>query len=414
MTPKETPTALARHGRHALPTPARRSAVMALFSLLSLAFSAVHAAPVDVRDLRLSADADGTRVVLEMSRAVEHTVFSLRNPDRIVIDLAATALRCAVPAGQGLVRQVRCGDREDGSLRVVLDLSERVQARSLVIPPGDGHGYRLVVNLGNPGELKPVQAQHAPRNDLRDLVIAIDAGHGGKDPGAIGRAGTREKDVTLAISRMLARRIDRQPGMRAVLIRDADEFVSLRGRRDKARAHNADLFVSVHADAIRDRNVSGSSVYILSTGRASSEAARWLAERENAADLVGGVKLDDKDDMLASVLLDLSQTATLIASLDAAEQVLRELHRIGEVRKPQIQQAGFAVLTSPDVPSMLVETAYISNPTEERRLRDARHQQRLAEGIYDGIHAFFFNNPPPGTLFADMRAKKRIAAGGAP
>ncbi len=393
---------------------ARHAALFAV-TLLLQAFCTAAAAPVEVRDVRLWSGPEGTRAVLEMSRHADHTLFALKNPDRIVIDIAGTALRCDVPDGQGVIRQVRFGDRDDGSLRVVLDLSQRVQARSSVIAPTSEHGYRLVIDLGGGSaqELKPVEAAHAPRNDLRDLIIAVDAGHGGKDPGATGRGGTREKDVTLGIARALAQRINRQPGMRAVLIRDTDTFVSLRGRRDKARAHNADLFVSIHADAIRDRSITGSSVYILSTGRASSEAARWLAERENAADLIGGVKLDDKDDMLASVLLDLSQTATLTASLSAAEQVLQQLHGIGEVRKPQIQQAGFAVLTSPDVPSMLVETAYISNPTEERRLKDAKHQKRLADAIYDGIHTYFFDNPPPGTLFADLRAKKRIAAGGA-
>jgi N-acetylmuramoyl-L-alanine amidase len=187
--------------------------------------------------------------------------------------------------------------------------------------------------------------------------------------------------------------------------------VSLRERRNRARKHNADLFVSVHADAMHDRSVSGSSVYILSTGRASSENARWLAEKENAADLIGGVSLDDKSNVLASVLLDVTQSATLTNSMTAAQKVLRELDRVGEIRKPQIQQASFAVLTSPDVPSMLVETAYISNPADEKRLKNPAHQEKLANAIYAGIRAYFADNPPPGTLFAQMRDRKRMAAG---
>jgi N-acetylmuramoyl-L-alanine amidase len=241
----------------------------------------------------------------------------------------------------------------------------------------------------------------------RDLVIAVDAGHGGDDPGAIGKHGTQEKDVTLAIARALAQRIDAEPGMHAVLTRDGDYFVTLRDRMQRARARQVDLFLSVHADSAPDRRVDGSSVYILSPRGASDEAARWLAERENAADLIGGVSLDDKDDVLASVLLDLSQSAALSASEAAAEQVLRALNQVGEVRKRQVQQARFVVLKSPDIPSMLVETAYISNPDEEQRLRSASHQARLAGAILRGLREYFHANPPVGTRIAEM------AAGGA-
>ena len=227
-------------------------------------------------------------------------------------------------------------------------------------------------------------------------------------PTAIGMNGAREKDVVLAIARELAVKINGEQGMRAVLTRNGDYFVPLRDRMRRARAQQADLFVSIHADSIRDRRVDGSSVYILSQRGASDEASRWLAERENASDLIGGVSLDDKDDVLASVLLDLSQSASLNASQIAAERVLRQLNRVGEVRKPQVQQARFMVLKSPDIPSMLVETAYISNPQEEQRLRSQGHQAKLAAAIHQGVHDYFYANPPAGTRVA------QIATGGAP
>jgi len=249
----------------------------------------------------------------------------------------------------------------------------------------------------------PVKAEHA-RTGARDLIIAVDAGHGGDDPGAIGKNGTREKDVVLAIARALARRIDQEPGMRAFLTRDGDYFVPLRDRMRRARAREADLFVSIHADSVRDRSVDGSSVYILSQRGATDEAARWLAERENASDLIGGVSLEDKGDVLASVLLDLSQSAALSASHAAAEHVLRQLTLVGEVRKPLVQQARFMVLKSPDIPSMLVETAYISNPREEQRLRGAAQQAKLAAAIHQGVRDYFYADPPAGTRIAQFTA----------
>ena len=250
---------------------------------------------------------------------------------------------------------------------------------------------------------KPLRPAHAPIDSDRDIVIAVDAGHGGQDPGAIGRNGTQEKSVTLAIARSLAARINAEPGMRATLIRDGDYFVVLRDRMVRARSRKADLFVSIHADAIRDRSITGASVYVLSDRGASSEAARWLAERENAADLMGGVKLDDKDESLASVLLDLSQMASLTASMTAAERVLAELDRSVDVRKPRVQQAGLIVLKSPDIPSLLIETGYISNPGEESRLKSERHQARLADTIFTGLRGYFEVNPPPGTRLARTR-----------
>jgi N-acetylmuramoyl-L-alanine amidase len=240
--------------------------------------------------------------------------------------------------------------------------------------------------------------------------VAIDAGHGGQDPGAIGRGGTREKDVTLAIARKLAAAIDAEDGMRAVLIRDGDYFITLRGRIRKAREVGADMFISVHADSVLDRGVSGSSVYVLSLRGASDEASRWLAERENAADLMGGVSLDDKNDVLASVLLDVTQKEAVSNSVEAADAVLASLRRVGPVHGSRVRHAGFVVLKSPDVPSMLVETAFISNAADERKLRDGEFQQRVAEAIHAGVRDYFYEKPPPGTKLAAIVAARRGGA----
>jgi N-acetylmuramoyl-L-alanine amidase len=234
----------------------------------------------------------------------------------------------------------------------------------------------------------------------RELVVAIDAGHGGKDPGALGPSGVREKAVTLAVARELARLIDADPGMRAVLTRDGDQFVPLKQRYMKARSAQADLFISIHADAALNDSANGASVYVLSTRGASSQAARWLADKENAADLVGGVSLDTRDHHLAAVLLDLSQSATMRASDDVASQVLGSLKRMGKAHKPAIERANFVVLRSPDVPSMLVETGFITNPGEERKLNDPAHRARLAAAIAEGVRRYFVAQPPPGTWFA--------------
>jgi N-acetylmuramoyl-L-alanine amidase len=240
----------------------------------------------------------------------------------------------------------------------------------------------------------------ARRAGLRPLVIAIDAGHGGQDPGARGASGSREKDITLKIARELARQVDATPGLKAYLTRDTDVFIPLTRRYQLAREHKADLFVSIHADAFSSPTASGSSVFVLSQRGASSQAARWLARQENSADLVGGVKLQDKDDTLASVLLDLSQSATMKASEDMAGQVLVGLRQLGKTHKDEVERANFVVLRSPDVPSMLVETAFISNPEEERRLKDPAHQSQLARAILTGVTGYFSRQPPPGTLYA--------------
>jgi len=371
-----------------------------------------------VREVRVWAGPDSTRVVLDVSANVEHTLFTLHDPERVVVDIPDARLTSpSLPAGQGIIRQIRSAPRDSDDLRVVLDLNRAVQARSFVAAPNDAYGYRLVIDLTPPAEQAPVRAEHAPGSSARDLVIAIDAGHGGDDPGAIGRNGTREKDVTLAIARELQDEVSREPGMRPFLTRTGDYFVRLPDRRRKAREARADLFVSIHADSIRDRSISGSSVYVLSQRGASDAAAQILADRENAADLIGGVSLDDKDDVLKSVLLDLSQNASMTASMEAAQRVIGQLDSIGEVRKPRVQQARFVVLKSPDVPSMLVETAYISNPGEEQRLKDSKYQARIANAILAGLRSYFYDNPPPGTRIGQLAAAQRagrIAAANSP
>jgi N-acetylmuramoyl-L-alanine amidase len=374
--------------------------------------------PVEVRAVRLWAGPDSTRVVLDLSGRATHRVQVLRTPDRVVLDVDGAHLARGVnrsPAPEGAVRQVQISQKSSGGLRLVLTLGRAAQAKTFLSAPNKSYGYRLVVDLAQaPSVEVPVKAEHA-RADARDLIIAVDAGHGGEDPGAIGMNGAREKDVVLAIARELAVKINAEPGMRAVLTRNGDYFVPLRDRMRRARAQQADLFVSIHADSIRDRRVDGSSVYILSQRGASDEAARWLAERENASDLVGGVSLDDKSDVLASVLLDVSQSASLSASEIAAEQVLRRLNRVGEVRKARVQEARFMVLKSPDIPSMLVETAYISNPREEQRLRSQAHQAEIAGAIHQGVRDYFYANPPVGTRIAQIAtasAARTAAASG--
>lgn len=369
-------------------------------SLLLLIPLTVSAEPVRVDGVRVWEAPDSTRIVFDISGPVEHSVFTLSDPDRIVVDIDAAKVAGPFPSvgdASRLLRGLRTGKRNDDDLRLVLDLSGPANPRSFVLRPNDTYGHRLVVDLVPPA--RSAQARTAPV-DLRELVIAIDAGHGGKDPGAIGPSGVREKDVVYAIARQLQGLIDAQPGMRALMVRSGDTFVSHGERIARARAARADLFVSIHADAFHDRRANGSSVYVLSERGATSEAARLLAERENASDLVGGVKLDDKDDMLASVLLDLSQTGVIGASRTFGEQVITELEKIGRVHKRDVQAANFLVLKAPDVPSVLVETAFISNPGEEARLRDVRHQQSLALSLLYGIRAYFADHAPPGTLVA--------------
>jgi N-acetylmuramoyl-L-alanine amidase len=380
-----------------------------LGAVLALGFAwaqAPAASGPHVRAVAITGDDAGAAISLKLSAKVAYRVSFAKGPSRIALILrhARAAPGLSIPSPQGPVTGVTSQQQSDGDLRVTIFLS-----RSLPVHFSweSGKGATLVAHVGAvaPPDQAPrtVQAQHAPRETGRDIIIAVDAGHGGADPGATGHAGVHEKEVVLAIARALARRINAEPGMRAVLTRDSDVFLTLRERMRVARAANADLFVSIHADSIADSSVSGSSVYVLSERGASNEAARRLAEGENAADLKGGVSLADKGNRLASVLLDLSQSANISASMSAAQTVIGALQGVGLVRKPQVQQAGFVVLKSPDIPSMLVETAYISNPQEERRLRDPAQQAALADALFTGLRAYFADNPPEGTRFALAR-----------
>ena len=382
----------------------RRGFIAALMAAVAL----TQAAAAELRGIALTASGDSARLTLDLTDAAKQSLLTLDHPDRIVIDLPHTGRMHGVrpPAPAGVVTAVRFGSQPYGTLRVVIELRSALPAH---VSWGSGaRGRELTVTLGEPmvavaqaAVPKAVRAVHAPGDGERDVIVAVDAGHGGVDPGAIGRGGTREKDVTLAIARALAERINAEPGMHAVLTRNRDEFIELRDRIARARAAHADLFISVHADSIRDRTVSGASVYVLSVHGASSEAAKVLADRENAADLMGGIPLDDSP--LGAVLVDAAQDQIIGMSASAAERVMSALEGVGEIRKAQVQRAGFVVLKSPAIPSMLVETAYISNPGEERRLRSTGEQARLAEAIASGVHSYFVQYPPDGTRFKQER-----------
>ena len=374
----------------------------ALF-VLALAFGPASLAATEVENIRVWSEKGRTRVVLDLSQPSEHSIFTLRGPDRLVVDLKDGKLGRRIkelPDGVGSIRSIRTGLRSNGQLRVVLDLRESVRSRSFTAGPNDTYGDRLVIDLLREGTPQTVKRASEAYQSGRDVIIVVDPGHGGHDPGAIGRARTREKDVALAVSRRLAALINAEPGMRAVLTRSDDRYLDHRKRMEIARHGKADLFISVHADAVEDRRAKGASVYALSMKGASDEAARRLAQRENSSSRVGGVALEDKDAVLASVLLDLSQSAAIGSSLEAGDAVMAQLARVGTVHRRKVQQAGFLVLKAPDVPSILVELNYISNPTEEKKLTDRAQQNKLAEAITSGVRKYFYMNPPVDSRIA--------------
>lgn len=350
---------------------------------------------VSVNSLRFWTAPDHTRLVFGISSSVEHKIFTLDNPSRLVLDLKGASFDGQLPSfdNHQLVSLIRAGKREKKDLRIVLDLKTSIKPKSFLLKPNKSYGHRLVIDLYPNASNKSTKPKAVKKSSSskanKKWIIAIDAGHGGEDPGAKGHLGTREKDVVLAIAKKLAAKINQQANMKAYLIRTGDYYIGLRQRMKKARQARADLFISIHADAFRDQRARGSSVYVLSNRGASSEAARWLADSENAADLVGGVSLDDKDDMLASVLLDLSQNATKDASATVADKVLKNLKGVGRAHKKQVQRARFVVLKSPDIPSILIETAFISNRQEEARLRSPAHQTKIATAILKGVKTFF-------------------------
>ena len=391
---------------------------VATLAVLMAAASVAMAAGAELREARLTATGTSAQLTLDVAGATTQKIFTLDRPRRVVIDLARTSIAHGfrAPEGAGVVADVRTGHQMGGTLRIVVQLKAAAAARSTWMPETRSGRRQLIISFGDASpeaDTTPrvVKAPHAPVDSDRDVVVAVDAGHGGQDPGATGPGGTHEKDVVLPIARLLAERINSEPGMRAVLTRNRDEFLVLRDRIRRARVAKADMFISIHADSIANHDVTGASVYVLSERGATNEAARWLAERENAADLMGGVSLDDKDNTLASVLLDLSNSANISASTTAAQRVLTALDNVGQVRKPQVQQAGFVVLKSPDIPSMLVETAYISNRSEEMRLNNPRQQSNLADAVFTGVRSYFEQNPPAGTRFAQARRATIASAG---
>ncbi len=379
--------------------------VLALVLTSQLAFGGIS-----VDNARIWPATDHTRLVLETSGAASHTLFALESPDRLVVDIDEADLGYDL---EGLdlsdtpIESIRSGAREDGTLRVVLDMKSDVTPRSFTLQPNQKYGHRLVVDLKDASsereqEQQAVLEEHSSE-EKRDIIVVVDPGHGGEDPGAIGPSGVQEKDVALAIGEHVVEGISAMDGYQAYSTRNDDYYVGLRQRIEMARDYNADLFVSIHADAFRSQQPSGASVFALSTDGATSETASWLAQRENRSDLiggVGGVSLNDKDDMLAGVLLDLSMTASIQYSMGVGRNVLSKLSGVGDLHKSSVEQAGFAVLKSPDIPSILVEAGFISNPSDEMRLSSASHQRRLADAVVEGVSKHFQDSPPPGTLIA--------------
>ena len=414
-------------------------------SLILLMISS-NAWSANIQAMRLSQAGSETRLVVDLDRAFQYDLFPLTNPPRLVVDIKHTSQSGPLIIPDLLnspIRTIRYANRKEDTLRLVLDLRHAVRYESRTLAPKADYLHRLVIDLHDTANTpattpstapsksqleRPVTTVEKPKTTSarqeaastkatetitpkpvatvskskksmmrRDIIIAIDPGHGGADSGAVGRHGTKEKDIALSVAKRLAKMIDAKPGMRAYLTRETDIFISLRQRIKRARENKADMFISIHADAFRDTKAKGASVFVLSQRGASSEAAQMMADKENAADLAGGISLEDKDDMLASVLLDLSQTASLEASLEVANTVLAGLRRVGNVHKKEVESAAFVVLKSPDIPSILVETAFISNPDEERKLKSSSHQDKIARAILSGISNYFQRNPLPGT-----------------
>ena len=412
----------------------RRLAVLCL----SLIAGAALAAP-QVRDARVAEARDRVQLILDLSEPARYTTYFVDQPPQVVIDLPdaepSDALKDRSYFGKSkAIRSIRGGKRQDGGIRLIVRLDQPARPSTWLIPAADGKPDRLVIEMpagkaqargerlpdidfessprtaGRPAERAPQRLARAVR---RDIVIAIDPGHGGKDTGAIGLRDVREKDVVLAIGRRLATLIDREPGMRAVMTRRGDTFLPLRSRMSVARKQKADLFISIHADSAPNGSLaSGSSVYVLSTRGASSEAARWLADRENASDMAGGLRLAAAHDReIASVLLDMSQGASMESSLDLGKRVLNQLDHIGPLHSNSVERAAFAVLKSPDIPSILIETAYLSNPAEESRLASDEGQRQLAQAIMDGIRGYYRNRLPHSVMVADTDNAPRSRAG---
>jgi N-acetylmuramoyl-L-alanine amidase len=351
------------------------------------------AGAAELRDVRVWASPDSTRVVFDLDRAAEHSLFTLQNPERVVIDLADTQRAQALAArleGKGLVQRVRSAMHNGGTLRVVLDLDGPVKSKSFSLQPNESYGFRVVLDLmGQAQAAEPAPPRPTVMTE-KPIVIAIDAGHGGEDPGARGRRGLLEKDVSLALARRLAVLVNQEAGLHAVLVRDGDYYIKLRDRIGKAQRVQADLFVSIHANSYRDPKVRGTAVYVLSPKGVRSEHAEMLENRENMADLIGGADhLETKDDTTLAVIADIFQTSAMEASYDAGGRLLEAMGRVNVLQKPRVQQASFVVLKSATFPSVLVETAFLTNDREERLLADPVYQESMARSMLDGIKGYF-------------------------
>lgn len=398
-----------------------------IFIFLGLQFLSVlsYAQQVDIMGLRYMASAQKSRLVFDLTASTQYRVFAMNNPTRLIIDIKNAHLK------QGLIQpeithplfdRVRAGLKNDTDLRIVVDLKLASDINNLVFSSNAKDPRHLVIDLFNQeasiaskNEIpKPNQIEDNKKNALKQqvaavadkaitpksagrIIVAVDAGHGGEDPGARGPGGAEEKTITFAIAKKLAALINSQPGMKAIMVRKDDYYVGLKDRVRIARAAKANLFVSIHADAVQNADIKGASVYTLSTSGASSEAARWLADSENASDLVD-VSLNDKEEVLASVLLDLTQTATQEASVNVAHEVLKNFVNIAELHKDSVQKAGFMVLKSPDIPSILVETAFISNASEEVSLLSVQYQTKMANAIFNGIRSYFKQSLPEANV----------------
>jgi N-acetylmuramoyl-L-alanine amidase len=382
--------------------------------LLALACQSINA--TDLRKITSEHRSDTTRLVLDLSGPVRHSLFMLDNPQRIVIDLNNTRMQTST---RGLsfagspISGVRHAVRNANDLRLVIDVSSQVKPRTFV--ENSKNGKRLVLDLGRAARAQSVVKSIANDSPRRDVVIAIDAGHGGDDPGAMGpwskvhKRQLREKDVVLEIAKELKKQIEKQRGYRVVMIRNGDYFVPLKQRRNLARKYQADLMLSVHADAFTDKRAHGASVFAISNKGATSAMAAFLAQQENNADVIGGVNLSGKDDVLAEVLTDLSITASQEASLKVGKSVLRNMGRLGKLHSHRVEQAAFAVLKAPDIPAILVETGFISNSNEASKLADRKHQRKLASAIFSGIDDYFNDYPPPDTYLAWRKENRRSA-----
>jgi N-acetylmuramoyl-L-alanine amidase len=351
-----------------------------------------------------------TRLVFDLSAEVKHEIFTLDNPGRIVVDLSDVSLNAdfsSLDIANTPITNIRSAPRNTNDARVVFDLKNKVQPRSFLLEPNDQYGNRLVIDFYDSGisTVKPVVRRSSDEiaNDKRDIVVAISAGHGGEDPGAIGVKRLQEKKVTLAISREIEKQINSTPGYRAVMVRDGDYGMTLGQRTRIAHQNNADFFIAIHADSYKSSSARGTTVYALSQRGATSQQARLLAEKENAADLIGGVgtvKLADMDEDLRSVLIDLSMTASIAASLEAGNKIIYSLGQVTRMRRTNVEQANFVVLRSADIPSLLVESGYITNPTDASNLDSSAWRKRFAGAIVNGITGYFYDTPPRGTYIA--------------